>query len=92
MPTVQKRRIADVYTREIKSMVHIYLNQKVVYELKSVHATLPIYNDQIDPQMLRKCLHKMPCFHGMIWERIPKIHYVGSDKLALGVYDAIASS
>ena len=27
----------------------------------------------------------------MIWERILKIHYVGLDKLELGVYDAIAS-
>ena len=27
----------------------------------------------------------------MIWERIPKIHYVGLDKLELGVYDAIDS-
>ena len=32
------------------------------------------------------------CLNVMIWERIPKIPYVGLDKLELGVYDAITPS
>ena len=46
--------------------------------------------------MLKKCLHGLTqnqneSFNSMIWERIPKTHYVGLTQLELGVYDAVAN-
>ena len=59
-------------------------------------AILPIYTDLTIPELLQKCLHGKTqnaneSFNGMIWERIPKIHFVRLDKLQFGVYDAIAT-
>ena len=59
-------------------------------------AILAIYNDLTKPEIPSRCHHGKTqkaneCFNGMIWQRIPKIYYVGLEKLQLGVYDAIAN-
>ena len=58
-------------------------------------AILPICNDLTKRGNLMKCLHGMTqnvneSFNGMIWERIPKFHYVGFQILEFGVCGAIA--
>ena len=60
---------------------------------KLVH---PIYMDLINPKELAKCLHgktqnQNESYNAMIWERVPKITYVGIDKLELATYDATAN-
>ena len=49
-------------------------------------AILPVYNELTKPEMLGKCLHGKTqnaneSFNAMIWERIPKTHYVGLKKI-----------
>ena len=58
-------------------------------------AILPIYNDLTKRENLMKSLHGKKqinkkntneSFNGMIWERIPKFHYLGLQKLKIGIY------
>ena len=62
---------------------------EVIAELKPVYARLS------DDDLLRKCLNgktqnQNESFNGMIWNRIPKTVFVGTDSFQLGVYDAVA--
>ena len=59
-------------------------------------AIFPVYTGLTKPEMLIKCLHGKTqnaneSFNGIVWERIPKIHYVALGKLEFGMYDAIAN-
>ena len=61
----------------------------VVAELKPIYARLS------DDELLRKCLdgktqNQNESFNGMIWQRIPKTVFVGTNIFQLGVYDAVA--
>ena len=84
-----------LYQRDKINGTHL-LKSKGSLPVKIRIAILPISNDIIDPEMLKKkCLpgitqNTNECFNGMICERIPKIHYVGPDKMELDVCDAIA--
>ena len=73
-----------------------YYKSKGALPLEVRNAILPVYRDLTKPEMLKKCLHGKTqnaneSFNVMIWDRIPKIHYIGLAKLELGVYDAIAN-
>ena len=62
---------------------------KVIAELKPVFAKLS------EDALLRKCLHgktqnQNESFNRVIWDRVPKSHYVGRDIFESGVYDAVA--
>ena len=62
---------------------------KVIAELKPVFAKLS------DDDLLRKCLHgktqnQNESFNRVIWDRVPKSHYIGRDIFEAGVYDAVA--
>ena len=55
-----------------------------------------IYNDLSDEKLLEKCLHgktqnQNEAFNNMVWNRIPKSTYVGTDQFNMGVYDAVAN-
>jgi hypothetical protein len=61
----------------------------VTVALKPVYATLS------DEALLRMCLdgktqNLNKSFNGMIWRRVPKTVFVGSDVFKVGVYDAVA--
>ena len=65
------------------------LPRDVTVALKPVYATLR------DEALLRKCLdgktqNQNESFNGMIWRRVPKTVFVGSDVFKVGVYDAVA--
>ena len=84
-----------LYQRDKANGTNIY-KPKGALPVDVRSAILPIYNDLTKPEMLIKCLHGKTqnaneCFNGMIWQRIPKIYYVGLQKLQFGVYDAIAN-
>ena len=56
----------------------------------------PIYMALMNLKELAKCLHgktqnQNESFNSMIWERVPKITYVGKDILDFAVYDAAAN-
>ena len=56
----------------------------------------PIYMALMNPRELAKCIHgktqnQNESFNSMIWERVPKITYVGKDILDSAVYDAAAN-
>lgn len=63
---------------------------------KEVIAALkPIYQRLSQDSLLNKCLdcktqNQNESLNGMIWERLPKGVFVGSDMLKLGVYDAVS--
>ena len=55
----------------------------------------PIYERLSDDALLTRCLdgktqNQNESLNGMIWNRLPKEVFVGSDVLKLGVYDAVA--
>ena len=61
----------------------------VIAELKPIFAKLS------EDDLLRKCLHgktqnQNESFNRVIWDRVPKSHYVGRDIFEVGVYDAVA--
>jgi hypothetical protein len=65
------------------------LPREIIEELKPVYARLS------EDDLLRKCLdgktqNQNEAFNGMIWQRIPKSVFVGSNSFKLGVYDAVA--
>ena len=56
----------------------------------------PIYKDLSEDSLLLMCLNGLTqnaneSFNAMIWERVPKIRFVGFEKLKFGVLDAVAS-
>ena len=58
-------------------------------------ALKPTYAKLSDDNLLRKCLdgktqNQNESFNGMIWTRIPKTVFVGTNAFQLGVYDAVA--
>jgi hypothetical protein len=60
-----------------------------------VIAIKPIYARLSDDGLLLKCLdcktqNQNESFNGMVWNRLPKQVFVGSDVLHLGVYDAVS--
>ena len=60
-----------------------------------VAAIKPIYSRLSNDELLKKCLdcktqNQNESFNGMIWSRLAKEVFVGSDVLHLGVYDAIS--
>ena len=70
-----------LYQRDKANGTNIY-KPKGALPVDVRSAILPIYNDLTKPEMLIKCLHGKTqnaneCFNGMIWQRIPKIYYVG---------------
>ena len=55
----------------------------------------PVYARLSDKELLRKCLdgktqNQNEAFNGMIWQRVPKTVFVGTDSFQLWVYDAVA--
>lgn len=55
----------------------------------------PIYKRLSEDSLLSKCLdgktqNQNESLNGMVWERVPKGVFVGSEVLQLGVYDAVA--
>ena len=82
------------YMRDKASKTTTYKHGKglprdVTMTLKPVYATLS------DEALLRKCLdgktqNQNESFNGMIWRRVPKTVFVGSDVFKVGVYDAVA--
>lgn len=61
----------------------------VIAELK------PIYKRLSEDDLLSRCLdgktqNQNESLNGMIWERVPKDVFIGSETLQLGVYDAVA--
>ena len=55
----------------------------------------PEYVRLSEDNLLKKCLHgktqnQNESLNGMVWQRIPKEVYVGSETLQLGLYDAVA--
>ena len=60
-----------------------------------VTAIKPIYASLSDNKLLQKCLdcktqNQNESFNGMIWNRLPKTVFVGSDVLHLSVYDEVS--
>ncbi|XP_028414795.1 uncharacterized protein LOC114537882 [Dendronephthya gigantea] len=60
-----------------------------------VAAIKPIYAKLSNNELLSKCLdcktqNQNESFNGMVWNRLPKQVFVGSDVLHLGVYDAVS--
>ena len=65
------------------------LPKDVIAEVKPIFARLS------EPSLLERCLHgktqnQNESLNAMIWERVPKEVFVGSQVLSLGVYDAVA--
>ena len=61
----------------------------VIAELK------PVYERLSEDDLLARCLdgrtqNQNESLNGMIWERVPKDVFIGSETLQLGVYDAVA--
>ena len=61
----------------------------VIAELK------PVYKRLSEDDLLARCLdgktqNQNESLNGMIWERVPKDVFIGSETLQLGVYDAVA--
>lgn len=61
----------------------------VIAELK------PIYKRLSEDDLLARCLdgktqNQNESLNGMIWERVPKTVFIGSETLQLGIYDAVA--
>ena len=55
----------------------------------------PILVDLTKEELVNKCLHGMTqnpneSFNGTIWNRVPKVTYVGLRQFEIGVYDAVA--
>lgn len=55
----------------------------------------PIFEELSKESLLEKCLHGRTqnaneSFNGMVWQRIPKVTYVGLDLFRFGVFDAVA--
>ena len=78
-----------------KTIGKVFTHPKMIHQFMLDLPILPIYNDLTKRESLMKCLHNKTLnayesFNGMIWERIPKFHYLELQKQELGVYDAIA--
>ena len=59
-------------------------------------ALKPVFQRLSEDSLLSKFLdgktqNQNECLNGMIWERVPKGTFVGSDVLQLGMYDAVAN-
>lgn len=83
------------YKRDIANNTKLFkpgkgLPDDVIKEIK------PVFSRLSEDSLLEKCLHgktqnQNESLNGMIWERVPKGVFVGSDILRLGVHDAVAN-
>lgn len=82
------------YNRDIANQTTLYkpgphLPLNIIAELK------PIYIRLSEDSLLKRCLDgktqdQNESLNGMIWDRLPKGVFIGSETLQLGVYDAVA--
>ncbi|XP_059166973.1 uncharacterized protein LOC131949201 [Physella acuta] len=54
----------------------------------------PVFVELSSDTLLKKCLHggtqnANEAFHHIIWEKCPKVTFVGKDRLEIGVFDAV---
>ena len=70
-------------------------NNKPLQAWNVIKEVKPEYVRLSENNLLKKWLHgktqnQNESLNGMVWQRIPKEVYVGSEKLQLGLYDAVA--
>ena len=82
------------YKKDVANKTKLYkpgpgLPDHIIAELK------PIYERLSNDELLKRCLdgktqNQNESLNGMIWDRLPKGVFVGSDVLHVGVYDAVS--
>ena len=82
------------YQQDKANRTNLY-KQGPGFPLAVIKEVKPEYVRLSEDNLLKKWLHgktqnQNESLNGMVWQRIPKEVYVGSEKLQLGLYDAVA--